>query len=580
MSSSAPTFPARFAELVYLLAHQPDATVEQERVLGAASVSIAQGDASLTTSRLNVDLLDEGESADGVQLHELVTRMSAHSTHQIDFPANTPAAEILSVALLLAGDARPNDDGAAFDEKLLGLGLTMVEVHLGRSGFVRSGSMTPGASPRVAAPSVRTPTPFRGMPAFGSATPPQPTRSIPVPPSYASVRATPARSTAGIGAAPPIAPRDLTPGAGRPTSPEPGRAPGPPLPSIRDELPRIIEGAITAKTLAWMPDDQLVDQLGPGLTAPKAMVLLDQIITVAEARARENRWEMVARVFDTVVRNEAAATHNVELRRAYTIGLRRLTKPTLVRGIAGLLPRRPELRDTLHDVLLRLGPDGAEALIDLLTAADSLTDRRAYLAALVKCREAVPLLMHLLGDNRWYVVRNTTDLLGEMRAIEAESALIETAGHREERVRRSVATALSRLGTTRAIQTVQHMLTDVVPEVRVHAVQGLGGLKIPRAVSVLSRALDNEQDQEVQAVILAALGRQATDEAVARLLKAAEPDGRLFKRKPTALRVSAVQALAEANTPSALAALKRFADDKDREVRDTALRSLRAKAAN
>jgi hypothetical protein len=540
MSSSAPTFPARFAELVYLLAHQPDATVEQERVLGAASVSIAQGDASLTTSRLNVDLLDEGESADGVQLHELVTRMSAHSTHQIDFPANTPAAEILSVALLLAGDARPNDDGAAFDEKLLGLGLTMVEVHLGRSGFVRSGSMTPGASPRVAAPSVRTPTPFRGMPAFGSATPPQPTRSIPVPPSYASVRATPARSTAGIGAAPPIAPRDLTPGAGRPTSPEPGRAPGPPLPSIRDELPRIIEGAITAKTLAWMPDDQLVDQLGPGLTAPKAMVLLDQIITVAEARARENRWEMVARVFDTVVRNEAAATHNVELRRAYTIGLRRLTKPTLVRGIAGLLPRRPELRDTLHDVLLRLGPDGAEALIDLLTAADSLTDRRAYLAALVKCREAVPLLMHLLGDNRWYVVRNTTDLLGEMRAIEAESALIETAGHREERVRRSVATALSRLGTTRAIQTVQHMLTDAVPEVRVHAVQGLGGLKIPRAVSVLSRALDNEQDQEVQAVILAALGRQATDEAVARLLKAAEPDGRLFKRKPTALRVSAV----------------------------------------
>jgi HEAT repeat protein len=581
MSSSAPTFPARFAELVYLLAHQPDATAEQERVLGAASVSIAQGDASLTTSRLNVDLLDEGESADGVQLHELVTRMSAHSTHQIDFPANTPAAEILGVARLLAEDARPNDDGAAFDHNLLKLGLTMVEVHLGRSGFVRSGSMTPGASPRVAAPPVRTPTPFRGMPAFGSPTPPRPTRAIPVPPSNSPpLRATPARSTAGVGAVPPTVPRDLTPGAGRLTSPEPDRAPGPPPSSIRDELPRIIEGAITKKTLAFMSDDELIDQLGPGLTAPKAMALLDQIITVAEARARDSRWEMVARVFDAVVRNEAAAEHNAELRRAYTIGLRRLTKATLVRGIAGLLPRRPELRDMLHDVLLRLGPDGADALIDLLTAADSLTDRRAYLAALVKCRDAVPMLMHLLGDNRWYVVRNATDLLGEMRVMEAESALIETAGHREERVRRSVATALSRLGTTRAIQTVQHMLTDAVPEVRVHAVQGLGGLKIPRAASVLSRALDNEQDQEVQAVILAALGRQATDEAVARLLKAAEPDGRLFKRKPTALRVSAVQALAEANTPSALAALKRFADDKDREVRDTALRSLRAKAAN
>jgi len=96
-------------------------------------------------------------------------------------------------------------------------------------------------------------------------------------------------------------------------------------------------------------------------------------------------------------------------------------------------------------------------------------------------------------------------------------------------------------------------------------------------VSVLARALDGEEDQEVQAVILAVLGRQATDEAVARLIKAAEPDGRLFKRKPTALRVSAIQALAEANTPAAQAALKRLVDDKDREVKDTAVRALRPK---
>jgi HEAT repeat protein len=81
----------------------------------------------------------------------------------------------------------------------------------------------------------------------------------------------------------------------------------------------------------------------------------------------------------------------------------------------------------------------------------------------------------------------------------------------------------------------------------------------------------------VQAVILAALGHQATEEAVTRLVKAAEPDGRLFKRKPTALRVSAVQALAEANTPSAIAALKKFLQDKERDVRDIAARALKPK---
>jgi len=136
---------------------------------------------------------------------------------------------------------------------------------------------------------------------------------------------------------------------------------------------------------------------------------------------------------------------------------------------------------------------------------------------------------------------------------------------------------LARLGTARAIQAVEKMATDTVSEVRVHAVQGLGTVKSPRAVSALARALDRETDPEVQTVILAALGRQATDEAIARLTKAAEPEGRLFKRKPTALRLSAVQALAEANTPAALAALRRFADDKEREVRQAAVRALRPK---
>ena len=573
MSSSEVTFPALFAELVYMLAHRPEAVDEQERVLGAAVAAIAGGDVSLTTSQLNVDLLDEGQTTDGVRLHELVTRMSTHSAHQIDILSTAPPHEILGLARILASEPRPDDDGAAFDDKLVKLGPTCVEVHLGRNGFVRGGGMTPTASPRIGQSQPRIPTPFRGMPAYGAPTPPR-VASIPTRLGDEAIRATPARGAAAI------TPARGAPalGAGLTMAPREPRGPVPGVPAIRDESIGIIEGAIKMKTLAPMSDDELIEQLRTGATAQAVMRLLDELSGVAEARAEEQRWETVARIFDAFVRKEAAAEHNAELRRAVTIGIRRLTKPTVLRGIAGLLPRRPELRDALHDVLLRLGADGAEALIDLLTTADSLTDRRAYLAALVKCRDAVPTLIHLLGDNRWYVARNATDLLGEMRALEAENALLEVVNHREERVRRSVATALARLGTPRAIQAVQHMFHDPVPEVRMHAVQGLGNTKSPRAVSVLAHALDAETDPEVQAVILAALGRQATEEAVARLLKAAEPEGRLFKRKPTALRVSAVQALAEANTPSAVAALRRFAEDKEREVRHTAARALRPRS--
>jgi hypothetical protein len=570
MSSSAATFPARFAELVYLLANQPDASAEQEHALDAAVGAVADRPASLTTSQLNVDLLDVGQTMVGVHLHELVMRMSAHSAHQIDFLATSPRSEILGVARILASEAKPNDDGAAFDEKLVRLRPTLVEVHLGRNGFVRTGSLTPPASPHVG--DVRVTTPFHALPAFGGPTPPRPVHAIPAPPTpNESTRLTPSR---GASAVAPM-PEGVTFGTMLPGRPDFPRSPA--APSIRDDSSRIIEGAFKTKSAAAMSDDELIEQVH-AITPQTATRILDEVAMLAERRAEENKWEVVTRVLHAFVRGEAAADTNPDLRRAYTLSIRRVGKPTLIRGIAGLLPRRPELRDDLQEVLLRLGLDGAEALIDLLTTADVLTDRRAYLAALAKCRDAVPTLIHLLGDNRWYVVRNAADLLGEMRAPEAENALVEVATHREERVRRSVATALARLATPRSIQAAQTMLADPVPEVRVHAVQGLGSTKWPRVVSVLSRALDTEHDAEVQAVILAALGRQASAEAVARLTKAAEPEGRLFKRKPTALRVSAVQALAEANTPAALAALKRFTEDKEREVRDAAVRALRPKA--
>ena len=539
---TAATFQARFAELVYLLAHEPDATAEHQRVVSEAVAATAAGDTSLATSQLNVDLQHARQSSEGLRLHELVMRMSAHSAHQIDFLEGTPGDQILGVARILAAEARPNDEGVAFDYELIKVGVTHVEVHLGRNGFVRTGSLTPSASPRVNGSSVHTPA---GPPRIDG-------------------HRTPRGGSLTLGAEIPagLAARRTTPPVGAPT--------------IHDDSNRMFEGAFKTKSLATLSDDELIDRLRTELTPQNVSRVLDEVATVAEARGSDGRWEVVARVFAAFVDREVSA-EDAELRRAYTIAVRRLTKPSLIRGMAGLLPRRRELRDSLQVVFTRLGSDAAEALIDLLTSSDSLTDRRAYLAVLAKIRDAVPTLIHLLGDNRWYVVRNAIDLLGEMRAAEAENALLDVVTHREERVRRSAATALARLGTLRSIQAVEKMATDPVPEVRVHAMQGLGSVKSPRAVSVLARALDHEPDQEVQAVILAALGRQATDEAVARLTKAAEPDGRLFKRKPTALRIAAVQALVEANTPAALVALRRFANDREREVRVAAARAVKPK---
>jgi HEAT repeat protein len=54
---------------------------------------------------------------------------------------------------------------------------------------------------------------------------------------------------------------------------------------------------------------------------------------------------------------------------------------------------------------------------------------------------------------------------------------------------------------------------------------------------------------------------------VQRLIKAAEAEKGLFKKKSTAFRVAAVQGLAEARTPDAMDALRSLQADKDDDVK-------------
>jgi HEAT repeat protein len=88
------------------------------------------------------------------------------------------------------------------------------------------------------------------------------------------------------------------------------------------------------------------------------------------------------------------------------------------------------------------------------------------------------------------------------------------------------------------------------------------------------KALEAEADADVQLSLVAALGRVATADAVQRLIALAEPGGRLFNKKSTALRVAAVLALGEAKSPAANATLAALADDREKEVREAVARAL------
>jgi HEAT repeat protein len=255
------------------------------------------------------------------------------------------------------------------------------------------------------------------------------------------------------------------------------------------------------------------------------------------------------------------------------MALRRLLRPTVVRGIAQLLPRKREIASELEAVLIRAGAEGADAVIELLAEESLASDRHVYLDVLPRLQAGVPTLVHMLGDTRWFVVRNAADLLGEMRVQSAEPALLPLLEHADERVRKSAANALINLGTTTGFRKVCEMLQAESPKTRAHAAMALASRKDERSTAQLRTVLEDEPDTEVQLALLAALGKIATPAAVEQLIRAAEPKRRLLERKPTSFRIAAIQALAEARTPAALAALGVLKEDKDKEIREAANRA-------
>jgi HEAT repeat protein len=301
---------------------------------------------------------------------------------------------------------------------------------------------------------------------------------------------------------------------------------------------------------------------------------LDELAALAEDAARAGKSSVVRDLFHRIVHRERDA-HDLEVKRAFVFTVKRLSTAPVLHAVIVELVNHPERRaDDIFDVLARAGEDGADALIEQIATAPSREERAVYLDALRRLPAAIPTLIHQLGDPRWHVARHAATLLGEMQAAEAERPLGMLLNHDDERVRHAAVGSLMRLGTQKSMQTIQEAFRDKAPQIRMQAAAALVTRTDVRTAALLLRALDDEEDDEVIAAFLIALGRLATGDAVDRLIATAEADRGLFRKKPVALRVAAAQGLAEAGTPEALATLKALQADKDEDVRATAAYAL------
>jgi hypothetical protein len=312
--------------------------------------------------------------------------------------------------------------------------------------------------------------------------------------------------------------------------------------------------------------------IGPIQPDPREGSLLKEIEPQAQAAAEREDWEGYLDLLTRLFQEHEQET-DPRVKERYVTLLRRVLPRSAQESLARAVVSGTGRAEAVA-LFNRLGAEPTEVLLELLAAAPTLAERRAYFSMLSHMREGTRGIINRLDHSDWFVVRNIAELCGELHLTEAIPRLAEQVEHPDERVRRAVAAALGKIGSSAVAQPLRKALWDSSVMVRLDAIQAINRETGRGLVMTLSLRLDEEEDTDVQRGICQALGRIGSPDAVQTLLRSAQPKRGVFVRKRTMSRVAAVEALGLAEGPVVASALQDFLTDDDKSVRQAAEQAM------
>ena len=292
------------------------------------------------------------------------------------------------------------------------------------------------------------------------------------------------------------------------------------------ELDQRLEGLVEERQLAVVAGVLLELLQNPVLDAAQLGGVAQRIEAVFRGLLLAGRLRAAVNVVERLQAISATPGAPAAVKEATAHCLERLRQKeataALLDATRGAVGDGPRL---LQRIVTLLGPPVVVQLLLALGEEEDLGRRRQTFALLLGLGgEMVPHAIGLLGDSRWYVVRNMLSLLRQAGARLPLAALRPVLEHSDERVR---AEAVRCLATAPAVAS---------PE-------------------LLARLLNDADERVVEATVaMISAGRLATArEPLLALLRRADPLGR---HRP--LRVKVLHALGELGDPRVLGELKPF----------------------
>jgi HEAT repeats len=348
-------------------------------------------------------------------------------------------------------------------------------------------------------------------------------------------------------------------------------------------------------------DAAVIDDSVSGTSTAGGSAVAHALARLAAARTDEAAMaagDLIAELIDSAeVRGDALTIESIAratMQHVHAVGggggrlggeriMRRLLHGSSLTLLATRVPFTSE-RSMILALLARAGDVAVELLVGQLLSAQDPQLRRVYFDSIVALDLKSAVLLDLLRDDRWFVVRNAVALLGEMGVDQPDAALLPLLSHEDDRIRIAVARALMRIGTAVAINALYGVIDDPHAEVRRISAAAYGlssgsgrGVRPPSAR--LAAALDKEQNDDVALEMVASLGKLGSADAIQRLLRIAHPTaptpGERHITREAWLRIAAMEALAQARGYAVRAAIESLANDQDPDVAAAVVR-LRA----
>ncbi len=222
-------------------------------------------------------------------------------------------------------------------------------------------------------------------------------------------------------------------------------------------------------------------------------------------------------------------------------------------------------KESIYRLFRQLGGKIAYILIQRLCIANGLLVRKALATALVRIGSpALPALLAMLRDERWYVVRNMVAILGKLGCPECVGDLKSSAYHNDQRVRKETIRALMHIGGEEAEAVITRLLADRDTGIVRQAIVSLGIMKSQRGIQPLLEIVE-ERDIFLKSVTLKiealqALGRIGSRRTTSHILDLLGKNYWFVWEKGEQLKIAAVAALGQLGDETALPALKSRAE--------------------